>query len=153
MTIYPGISDRMKALIGDSLVIAIMLFIANAIINSGDNEVSEGVRKLTFIGIVFLYEPIFVSFFGGTIGHRANGLRVKSFANRDRNIFILMAIIRSAVKYFLGIVSLLTMSSNDENRALHDTLSGSVVLYADKEKNTAPDTVLDDPKEEDIEIN
>lgn len=132
MTRYPGISDRIKALVFDGVVIGILMFIASGLISNQEQEVSDTTRILSFVGIFFLYEPLFVAFLGGTIGHKANRLKVKSFNNPEKNVNIAAAIFRSAIKYLLGIISLLVMGTNNENRALHDTMAGSVVLFSDR---------------------
>jgi uncharacterized RDD family membrane protein YckC len=124
---YPRLATRFKAMIVDGFMIMIGFVLAGMIFSVF--EAAPGyVRAIVFVTIVFLYEPILVSF-GGTIGHRANGIMVKSNTNRNKNIFFLFALVRSAIKWFLGWISFVTMITNPEKRAIHDLLSNSIVLY------------------------
>lgn len=125
---YPGVSDRVKAILADSMVIIIFMFVA-AYTFSIFKYVPDSARIIAFIFIFVLYDPIFTSLFGGTIGHFMIGLRVKREKNQMKNILFPMAIIRFFVKVLLGWISLLTVSGNKKRKAIHDYLVGSVVVY------------------------
>ena len=127
--IYPTLLDRVKAVIVDGFIIVAGLVIAGLIFAEFPNAPGY-VRGAVFILVFLLYEPIMVSL-GGTFGHRIFGLRVKSHINHSRNIIVPLAIIRSVVKWFLGWISFFSMLSNPEKRAIHDLLSGSIVLYSE----------------------
>jgi uncharacterized RDD family membrane protein YckC len=124
---YADLMDRVKAAVADSLVSVCLLFLTSSLLSDIEN-VPDYVRILSFIAIVGLYEPLFVSLFGGTIGHYANGLRVKRASNVKKNILFPLAVIRFGVKVFLGIISLFTVSSNSESKAIHDSIVGSIVI-------------------------
>ncbi|MCB9336155.1 MAG: RDD family protein [Flavobacteriales bacterium] len=76
-----------------------------------------------------IYDPLFTSLFGGTIGHMANGLTVRRVKNETKKIALPLAFVRFIIKALLGWISLLTMSSNKKNQALHDLAIDSVVIY------------------------
>lgn len=70
-----------------------------------------------------------MTFFGGTLGHKIVGLKVKRESNSDKNINIIAAIFRFLMKALLGWISLVTVTSDDKKRAMHDSATGSIVLY------------------------
>ena len=125
---YPHVSDRVKAVVTDSIVLVGEIVLATYIFSLFDN-VPDIAKKIVFVFIFMLYDPIFTSFFGGTIGHMIMGIRVKRNNNEQKNILFPLAIIRFIVKAFLGWLSLLTVSSNEKRKAIHDMLVGSVVIY------------------------
>ncbi len=92
-------------------------------------HVPDNAKIIAFIFIFFLYDPIFTSVFGGTIGHMMFGIRVKREKNQMKNILFPLAIIRFLVKALLGWISLLTISGNKKRKAIHDFLVGSVVVF------------------------
>ena len=125
---YPGIFDRVKAIMADSLVIIVFMFVASYVFSLFES-VPDYARIIAFVFIFLLYDPLFTSTFGGTIGHMMLGIRVKRESNEQKNILFPLAILRYIVKAFLGVISLLTVSSNEKNKAIHDYLVGSVVVY------------------------
>lgn len=128
---YPGVLDRVKAVVADSVVIIIFMIIITYIFSAIGN-VPDNARKFAFIFIFILYDPIFTSFFGGTIGHMAFGIRVRRANNQVKNIFFPLALIRFMAKALLGWISLLTVNGNVKRKAIHDFLSGSIVVYNEK---------------------
>jgi len=125
---YPGVSDRVKAAVTDSFIIVGFMFIA-AYSFSQFESVPDNLRIMTFIFIFGLYDPIFTSFLGATLGHMAMNLRVRSKNDNEKKINFPIAIIRFIVKFFLGIVSLLTVGNNKKHLAIHDLVAGSIVIY------------------------
>ena len=125
---YPGVSDRVRAVIADSFVIIIFMIIVTYTFSIFEN-VPDSARIIAFVFIIFLYDPIFISAFGGTIGHMMFGIRVKREKNQQKNIHFPLAIIRFLVKTLLGLISLLTVSGNKKRKAIHDSIVGSVVIY------------------------
>lgn len=129
--LYPGVFERIKAAVTDSFVlIAFMLILT--IIFSNFQHVPDSARIAGFIFIFFLYDPLFTSLFGGTIGHMIMKIQVKRISNPERNIFFPMAVIRFIVKFFLGWISLLTVLSSEKHLAIHDMIAGSIVLHRTK---------------------
>lgn len=131
---YPGVSDRVKAVISDSAVIILFIFIVTSIFSAFEN-VPEKARIIAFIFIFILYDPIFISAFGGTIGHMMFGIRVKSESNEKKNILFPFAVIRFIVKALLGWISLFTVYRNEKRKAIHDYFVGSVVVFKPINKN------------------
>lgn len=128
---YPGVTDRVKAVLADSIVLIIFMFIVTYAFSLFEH-VPDNARIIAFIFIFVLYDPIFTSLFGGTIGHFMIGIRVKREKDQRRNILFPFAVIRFFVKVILGLVSLLTVTGNKKRKAIHDYLVGSVVVYAEK---------------------
>jgi uncharacterized RDD family membrane protein YckC len=126
---YPGVLDRVKAIVIDSIVIVLFIVIMTYIFALFEN-VPEKARIIAFVFIFILYDPLFTSIFGGTIGHMIIGIRVKRESNEMKNIQFHLAILRYIVKFTLGIISLFTVLSNKKGKAIHDFLVGSVVIYA-----------------------
>ena len=126
---YPRIFERVKAIVIDGLVVFVLMFLVSWIFSVLES-VSDRTRISAFVFLFLLYDPIFTSLFGGTIGHMIIGIRVKRDSNEQKNILFPLAILRYIVKAFLGWISLLTITSNIKGKALHDFLVGSVVVYA-----------------------
>ncbi len=142
---YPGIIERVKAFVFDTFIMVVFMFITAFIFNHFEN-VTDNARMIAFIFIYLLYDPLFTSLFGGTIGHMIVGVRVKRSSNEQKNIFFLLAIPRYLAKVTLGWISLLSVSGNKKKMAIHDFLVGSVVIYANEEmrKNENSDAVQND---------
>lgn len=134
--IYPGVFDRVKAVVADSIVLILFMIIITYTFSSFE-EVPEMARIIAFVFIFLLYDPIFTSSFGGTIGHMTFGIRVKRENDEDKNILFPLALLRFILKALLGWVSLLTVSGNEKRKAIHDMVAGSVVVYND------PQTTVD----------
>ncbi len=124
---YAELIDRIKAAFSDMVVLVILMYAATTVLSSFEYVPIEA-RIAAFVGIFFIYEPLFISAFGGTIGHYVNGLRVKRSKDYSKNIIFPWAIVRYAAKIFLGIISLFTISSNFEGKAMHDMIVNSVVI-------------------------
>lgn len=127
-TNYPGLLDRVKAVMVDSVILIIFMIIVSTVFSAFEN-VPDAARIVAFVFIFFLYDPIFTSSFGGTIGHMIIGIRVKREKNIEKNILFPPAIIRFVIKALLGWISLITVTSNNKNKAIHDSSVGSVVVF------------------------
>lgn len=126
---YGGVSDRVKSVITDSVVMIGFIIGLTYFFDSFD-VVSKQVKMIAFSFVFILYDPLFTSFFGGTLGHLANGIRVRRESNPDEKILIHSAVIRFIFKALLGWVSLLVISNSEKKKAIHDSVVGSVVVYA-----------------------
>lgn len=138
MNDYPGVFDRVKAVVCDSVVIILFMLVVSYSFSIFEH-VPNNTRIIAFTFIFILYDPIFTSAFGGTIGHMVFGIRVKRANNQVKNILFPYAIIRFIVKALLGWISLLTVMGNEKRKALHDYLVGSVVVF-NKTEETKPGT-------------
>lgn len=92
--------------------------------------VADYVRMMIFVFLFILYDPIFISLFGTTIGHSKANISVKRENNPNKNILFHLAIKGYFFKVFLGWLSLLTITGNEKRRAIHDFVAGSVVIKA-----------------------
>jgi uncharacterized RDD family membrane protein YckC len=86
-------------------------------------------RAATFVLIVaaiFLYEPLMISTYGGTFGHRAFNIRVVQGKSQN-NLTLSRSIVRSIVKGLLGLFSFAFMFITKNSQSLHDLAAGSEV--------------------------
>ena len=127
---YARFSRRLKAMLIDWIIVLATIFGAIFLAASfRDDSLSRGLGILVVI-VLLLYEPILVSFTGGTIGHSRTNLRVVD----DRtggNVGFLKASARSIIKSLLGWYSFLTMMATRRNQAVHDLLTKSTVQIRD----------------------
>lgn len=126
---YPGISDRLKALCTDNILLFCLAGLTTIIFHIS-NLKTENSTKIAFLLIFVLYDPLLTSFWGGTLGHRMFGIRVKRKSNENKNILLPMAIVRFIVKSTMGIFSLFFVHTNEKRLALHDMDVFSVVVFA-----------------------
>lgn len=124
---YAELMDRIKAVFTDLIVYFLLAMLVTSLLSSMENP-PVNLRITAFIVIFGLYDPLFTSLFGGTIGHLVNGLRVKRDSDTTRNVIFPFAIVRFVVKTFLGFISLFTVSANFESKAIHDMIVKTVVI-------------------------
>jgi len=77
-------------------------------------------------GVILCYEPLMVSQYGGTFGHRALNIRVVE-TKTDRNLTLPKAVVRALIKQLLGLFSLAFMFVTKRAQGLHDLAVGSEV--------------------------
>lgn len=126
---YPGVFLRVKAAVFDSIVIIVFIGITTDIFSRFDN-VPNYAKMIAFLFIFVLYDPIMVSFFGSTFGHKINNLKVQNL-DTGKRINIGFAILRFFTKAFLGVFSFFTVETNENKQAIHDSFVNSVVVYDD----------------------
>ncbi len=124
---YALIPDRVKAAFVDGVILIVMMYAAAEILELFE-LVSDWVRIALFLMICLLYDPWFTSAFGGTIGHSFSGISVAKDSDNGGTIGFPIAIVRFVVKTALGWVSLLTVTGNEKQKALHDYVAKSVVV-------------------------
>jgi len=86
-----------------------------------------------FMAGFFLYEPLLVSFAGGTIGHYLSNLRVVD-DRTNGNISLPKAVARVIIKAVLGWFSFISMAAARRHQAVHDLLTRSTVQIRDPAK-------------------
>lgn len=127
---YARFLPRLRALIIDVVILLLIMFaaIAMATMTRSDNLA----RPLGFAVAAFwlLYEPLFVAFAGGTLGHTMSNLRVVDDRTQG-NVSVLKALARSIIKGVLGWVSFITMLTTRRSQAIHDLLTRSTVQIRD----------------------
>ncbi|PWL37331.1 RDD family protein [Flagellimonas aquimarina] len=127
---YAILPDRVKALIIDQVIVIAAMYGVSELFATFE-DVSTNLRIIAFLLIFLVYEPLFICLFGGTIGHSHSKIKVKREQNLNKNISFLAALIRFVVKISLGWISLLTVTSNEKRKAIHDYLVNSVVIESD----------------------
>ena len=127
---YGKLLSRIKAVVIDIIVIGGLGLLTTSVFSKFESA-PDWTRLFAFILVFILYDPLFTSFAGGTIGHLFVGLRVRKSSDETRKILLPVAILRFLVKAFLGWISLITVSGNKKNKAIHDAVAGSVVLQVE----------------------
>jgi uncharacterized RDD family membrane protein YckC len=80
-------------------------------------------------GLSFLlYEPVLTTY-ACTLGQGIMGIRVRTVDSLQR-IGLDQAYGRLTVKYFLGLISFLTVPARADRRAIHDLASNTIVINA-----------------------
>ncbi|SMF81452.1 RDD family protein [Pseudobacteriovorax antillogorgiicola] len=74
--------------------------------------------------VIFLYEPILVGYFRGTLGHKLMKLEV--IRENGKKLGFLRAGVRYFLKSSLGVLSILSLMSS--NQAIHDIVVKSFVV-------------------------
>jgi uncharacterized RDD family membrane protein YckC len=127
---YARFMPRLRALYIDAIIIMVVAFgvLFVAVTLRSDNIA----RVLGFTIVVswLLYEPLLVSFAGGTIGHRRTNLRVVDDRTQG-NVGFLKSFARTIIKAALGWVSFITMLTTRRSQAMHDLLTRSTVQVRD----------------------
>ena len=119
--------QRIKAYFIDWIILVSAVVVIALTLNQFENPPGY-LKGILFFGLFFLYEPLTTSLLSGTIGHHLIGIRVRQKGDQSLNIPVFSAFIRFFVKIFLGWISFLTISSSEKKRAIHDMVSGSVVI-------------------------
>lgn len=124
---YASLSDRIKAFTIDQILLIVTMFITSELLSNFEN-VPTSIRIILFISFFFLYEPICISFFKGTIGQQYINIKVEKDNDQGTAVNFFLVIIRNLLKYSLGWISLLTISSSPKKQAVHDSIVKSIVL-------------------------
>jgi uncharacterized RDD family membrane protein YckC len=125
---YALLIDRVQSMFIDLVFIIVMMFVITAVLDRfGDPP--DWVRIVLFFGLWAIYEPL-CTMLGCTLGQYIKKLRVRDFQHPSRRINIFRAFIRYILKTLLGWFSFLTIHASKERRAIHDHVSGSVMLKA-----------------------
>ena len=124
---YGSLMKRLKALIIDFIVLMVFGLVASMIFSNFENA-PDYARVIVFVFIFFLYDPLFTSIIGCTIGQLMLGLRVRRSNDETKKTILPLAFIRYIFKVMLGWISLLTVSGNSKRMAIHDMIAGTVVI-------------------------
>jgi uncharacterized RDD family membrane protein YckC len=122
----PSLIDRFQSLLADSIVIILLMFILSSVLENFES-LSNTVKILLFFVLWAIYEPLATAL-GFTLGNYIAGIRVRNYKNPSLKINFLQSFIRFIIKVLFGWLSLITIFSNKERRALHDLVSGSIIL-------------------------
>ena len=121
---YPTLLERIQSAFIDTIFIIIVII---TFVNITDKYNLPDSLKIIFICILIAYEPIAMTF-GCTLGNFIKGIRVRNDSNPLKKINIFQAILRYFIKIILGWVSFFTIHSNPKRQAIHDLISGSVLI-------------------------
>jgi hypothetical protein len=112
-----------------TLVLVASLSVAVAL---QSDHLARAVGFAVVIGVL-LYEPLLVSFTGGTVGHHLSNLRVVD-DRTHANVSFLKAVARVVIKAILSWYSFLSMAVARRHQAVHDLLTRSTVQIRDPAK-------------------
>jgi uncharacterized RDD family membrane protein YckC len=128
---YPPLIKRFQSLITDQVFLIICMVIISQLMDNTDEESTGAFRGIMLFGLFAVYEPFCMSF-GCTLGNRISGIRVRKFKEQDKRIGLFNSYLRFITKMMLGIISFFTVGSNPWKRAIHDKVSGSIMLNTKK---------------------
>lgn len=123
---YPELKLRIQSTFIDTILVVVMMFVFASVLDKFE-AVPDWVRIFLFILLFLIYEPLSMTM-GCTLGNYLNGIRVRKEEDTSKKINFLQAIVRYPVKICLGWISFLTIHSNPKKRAIHDMVSGSVMI-------------------------
>jgi uncharacterized RDD family membrane protein YckC len=122
---YPTILRRYLSTFIDAwFIIACLIFVPYVI---GDEENTLYVRIIIAAIMLFVYEPLFTSKLC-TLGQKITGIRVRNRINYQQLAFPL-ALLRVVIKWLFGFISFFSIVFSEEKRAIHDFVSGSIVIF------------------------
>lgn len=122
---YPFILERIQSILIDSVLIIACMILFSDILSNFKN-VPNWLRAILLLSL-FLYEPIMTTR-GGTIGNNIKKIRVRKNSDENESINIFQAIVRYFFKLLLGWLSFISIFSSTKKRAIHDILSGTVMI-------------------------
>jgi uncharacterized RDD family membrane protein YckC len=109
-------------------VLILSTFIAVSFAVNSDSSIASYARIAVLAIMLFLYEPVMTSRCC-TLGQKISGIRVRKIDSYG-NISIPAAYLRIVIKIVLGFISLLSIPCTRDRRAIHDFVSGSIVVMA-----------------------
>ena len=112
------------------MIFTVGILLALLIATRTDHDLIARVVGFSVLAAIVLYEPFFVSRFGGTIGHTRQNICVVD-DRTGRNIGFGKAILRFLIKALLGWWSFITMLTTKRHQAVHDALTRSTVRIRD----------------------
>jgi uncharacterized RDD family membrane protein YckC len=128
--LYARFSRRLRGIVIDWVIAMVVLFGAVMLASvTGNSDLSRTLGYLV-IAFLLLYEPVLVSFTGGTLGHYFSNLRVVD----DRtggNVGFPKALARVLIKGVLSWYSFVILAATRRNQAVHDLLTRSTVQIRD----------------------
>lgn len=128
---YATFPRRLNALTTDGIIVVGFTILTFLLAPSGESHPSLRLSlAFAWWGVILLYEPVGVAFFGGTIGHRLLNLRVVDEATLG-NPGLAKALLRFLIKVLLGVISFVSMAFTRKHQSLHDLLTGSTVRIRD----------------------
>lgn len=127
---YARFRRRLRGLMIDYVLFVIALVVALQATMAFESSELARVVGLVFVVAFILYEPLLVSFLGGTIGHSRANLRVVDDRTHG-NVGLMKAFARSILKIGLGWYTFVSMTASRRHKAVHDILTRSTVQIRD----------------------
>jgi uncharacterized RDD family membrane protein YckC len=127
---YPELKTRIQSTFIDTILMIILMFAAAWILDKagiGDKEENGWIKAVIFVSIWGIYEPLSTTL-GATVGNYLMKIRVRQSNANGKRINIFQAFVRVAFKLLLGWLSFITIHFDDQRRAIHDFVAGSVML-------------------------
>lgn len=133
-TAYAGFAVRFRALLIDGIImlVSVFLLVMLAFAASG-SDAAVRLLLLALAAVTVLYEPVMVSRFGATVGHRRANLMVVADKTGTNPRFP-RALLRYLIKATMGLPSFVTMAFTERHQAVHDRVSGTTVQIRDLSK-------------------
>jgi uncharacterized RDD family membrane protein YckC len=131
--LYARFSRRLRAIVIDWAIAMAVLFGAVLLAVSVESDHFSRALGFLVIATLLLYEPVLVSFTGGTPGHHLTNLRVVDDRSGG-NVSFLKACARLVLKAVLGWYSFVILAATRRNQAVHDLLTRSTVQIRDPAK-------------------
>src|SRR5687768_14933119 len=126
--VLPNLVVRIKALFID-IGIMLIVFTSTTLFIDSFGDIPSFIKGFILIFMIYLYDPLLTSLAGATLGHKLMKLKVRKYNQPERKISIWQAFFRFFMKVVLGWISFLTVTGTKHKRAIHDLLSGSIILY------------------------
>lgn len=131
--LYARFSRRFRGIFIDWIVTLAVVFSALLVASTVAIDSVSRALGIAVIAALVLYEPVLVSFTGGTVGHHLTNLRVVDDATGG-NVGFLKACARLLIKGFLGWYSFVIIAATRRNQAIHDLVTRSTVQIRDPAK-------------------
>jgi uncharacterized RDD family membrane protein YckC len=128
--LYARFPRRLQALVLDAGLLVVVLILGAAAAGAIAHERASQAVVLSVLAAIVLYDPLFVSRTGGTLGHHVLNMRVVD-ENCGSHLPFLRAFLRFMVKAPLGLFSFVFMALTRRHQALHDVIAGSTVQLKD----------------------
>jgi uncharacterized RDD family membrane protein YckC len=125
--VYARATPRLRALIRDLVVqatILICLVVPPTVM--ANQELLRVLAPVCLLAFVF-YEPALIALRGATLGHSSLNLRIVRAHDFGRVSFP-RALLRTVVKVIFGLPSFVAMYFTSKHQAIHDLVSGTVVI-------------------------
>jgi len=127
--IYPRLIRRVQAYLIDTFIIVFLLVGLFLLVTT--IAIEPFWLRIAIVIVPFLiFEPMLVSYTGGTVGHHLLKLKVQNAGN-IKNMNIVLAFFRYILKNLLGTISLMFVLTTRKHQAIHDFLTNSIVVYKD----------------------
>ncbi len=110
-------------------VLILILFIALSYLFDTIGPIQDWVKILIYVWVFYFYEPYWVGFNGGTIGHKLMGIEVRMEDDRSRKIGFLNSLLRFVIKASLGWISFIVSYTREDSRCIHDLVCNTAVYY------------------------